>query len=64
MLPAGKYLVKMYVDTTGRLAKDWKATLGDDDYAGQWSFGAGRRGTEDDGSRRPAREKVTQRRSH
>src|SRR5262249_19030410 len=35
MLPPGRYLVKVYVDTRGRLAKDWKATLGDDDYAGR-----------------------------
>jgi hypothetical protein len=34
-LPRGKYLVKVYVDADGRLAKDWKATLGPDDYVGQ-----------------------------
>jgi hypothetical protein len=40
MLPAGKYLVKVYVDTAGRPTKDWKATLGDDEYAGQLEFQA------------------------
>ena len=40
MLPPGKYLVKVYVDTKDRLAKDWKATLGPDDYAGQMEFQA------------------------
>jgi hypothetical protein len=40
MLPPGKYLVKVYVDTGDRLAKDWKATLGDDDYTGQLEFQA------------------------
>jgi hypothetical protein len=34
-LPKGKYLVKVYVDVKGRLADDWKAVLGPDDYAGQ-----------------------------
>jgi hypothetical protein len=40
MLPPGRYLAKVYVDTRGRLAKDWKATLGDDDYAGRLEFQA------------------------
>jgi hypothetical protein len=40
MLPPGKYLAKVYVDAGGRLAKDWKATLGDDNYAGQLEFQA------------------------
>jgi hypothetical protein len=40
LLPPGKYLVKVYVDTKDRLAKDWKATLDDDDYAGQLEFQA------------------------
>ncbi len=31
----GKYLVKVYVDSADKLTKDWKATLGDDEYAGQ-----------------------------
>jgi hypothetical protein len=39
-LPEGKYLVKVYVDTNGRLGKDWKATLGEDDFAGQMEFQA------------------------
>jgi hypothetical protein len=34
-LPPGRYLVKVYVDADGRLAKEWKATLGEADYAGQ-----------------------------
>ena len=34
-LAAGKYLVKVYLDGTGKLAKDWRADLGDDDYVGQ-----------------------------
>jgi hypothetical protein len=34
-LPAGKYLVKVYVDREDRLAKDWKATLTKADYVGQ-----------------------------
>ena len=34
-LPRGKYLVKVYVDAKGRLADDWRAVLGPDDYAGQ-----------------------------
>jgi hypothetical protein len=34
-LPAGKYLVKVYVDREDRLAKDWKATLTKGDYVGQ-----------------------------
>ncbi len=34
-LPRGKYLVKVHVDQDGRLAKDWQAVLGDEDYAGQ-----------------------------
>ena len=65
-LPAGKYLVKVYVDTTGRLAKDWKATLGDDDYVGPVGVSGALGGGlwQHDGSRRAAREKVTQRRSH
>ncbi len=37
-LPEGKYLVRVYVDTADKLAKDWKATLGDDEYAGQAEF--------------------------
>jgi len=34
-LERGKYLVKVYVDLTGRLANDWQSTLGNDDFAGQ-----------------------------
>jgi hypothetical protein len=35
VLPRGRYLVKVYVDQTDRLAKDWKASLGEADYVGQ-----------------------------
>jgi hypothetical protein len=34
-LPPGQYLVKVHVDAGRRLKRDWKAKLGDDDYAGQ-----------------------------
>jgi hypothetical protein len=34
-LPAGRYLVKVYVDRDARLAKDWTATLGNEDFVGQ-----------------------------
>jgi hypothetical protein len=34
-VPRGKYLLKVYVDMKGRLADDWKATLGPDDFVGQ-----------------------------
>ena len=34
-LPPGKYLVKIYVDKTGRLEQDWQAELGDSDFVGQ-----------------------------
>src|SRR5207249_1779583 len=39
-LPAGKYLVKVYVDSAGKAKKDWKAALGPDEYAGQAEFQA------------------------
>ena len=34
-LPPGKYLIKVYVDGRGRLAKNWMATLSAADYVGQ-----------------------------
>ncbi len=34
-LPPGKYLVKVYVDRTGRLEQDWRAELGQRDFVGQ-----------------------------
>jgi hypothetical protein len=34
-LPRGRYLVKVYVDAGGRIAGDWKATLGENDSVGQ-----------------------------
>ncbi|HYH63314.1 MAG TPA: hypothetical protein VD866_01305 [Urbifossiella sp.] len=33
-LPAGKYLVKVYVDRDGRAATDWRMTLGAAEYVG------------------------------
>jgi hypothetical protein len=39
-LPAGKYLVKVYLDREGRLAKDWTAELGEGDFAGRAEFQA------------------------
>ncbi len=41
VLPAGKYLARVYLDGDGRLAKDWKAELGDADSVGQVEFRAG-----------------------
>ena len=47
-LPPGKYLVRISIDRTGKLAKQYPATLGQDDYAGQveltsnWPEGYGR----------------------
>ncbi len=47
-LPAGKYLVKVYLDANEKLMKDWKAELSDDDYAGEavvestWPAGYGK----------------------
>ena len=34
-LPRGKYLLKVFVDAKDRLAEDWKAELGPDDYVGR-----------------------------
>ena len=39
-LPDGKYLLKAHVDAEGKLAKDWKAVLGEADYAGRVEFQA------------------------
>lgn len=39
-LPPGKYLVKVYVDSAGRAAKDWKAPPGAGEYIGQAEFPA------------------------
>jgi hypothetical protein len=47
-LPPGRYLVRVYVDRDGRLARDWKATLGPEDCVGEvevesnWPQGYGR----------------------
>jgi hypothetical protein len=37
-LPPGKYLVKVYVDASGKASKDWKAALGPDEFVGQAEF--------------------------
>ena len=37
-LPAGKYLVKVHVDRTGRLLTDWSAVMRDEDLVGQAEF--------------------------
>ena len=34
-LPAGRYLVKVYVDGDGKLGRDWQAVLGDAEFVGQ-----------------------------
>ncbi|HUG92791.1 MAG TPA: hypothetical protein VML55_18260 [Planctomycetaceae bacterium] len=34
-LPPGRYLVRLYVDQSGRLQKDFTAELGEDDFVGQ-----------------------------
>lgn len=39
-LPAGKYRVKVYVDSTGRAAKDWTARPAATDYVGEIEFEA------------------------
>jgi len=46
-LPVGKYLAKVYVDSEGKVKKDWKAKLGDAEFVGQvevqsrWTEGYG-----------------------
>ena len=34
-LPEGRYLVKLYIDRTGKLKKDFRAELGDEDLVGE-----------------------------
>jgi hypothetical protein len=34
-LPPGKYLVRVYVDATEKVKKDWKAALGPEEFVGQ-----------------------------
>lgn len=47
-LPPGQYLIKIYIDQTGKLQKDFTAKLGDDEFIGQvevqsrWPVGYGR----------------------
>lgn len=38
MLREGKYLLKVYLDTGSKLAKDWKAALGNADFVGHVEF--------------------------
>mgnify|MGYP002623230052 CR=1 FL=1 len=46
-LPPGRYLIRLYIDQTGKLEKDFTAELGDDDFVGQvevdarWPVGYG-----------------------
>ncbi len=37
-LPQGKYLVKVYVDSSGKAKKNWKTPLGAEEYIGQAEF--------------------------
>ena len=37
-LPAGRYLVKLYIDQNGQLEKDFQAELGEADFVGQVEF--------------------------
>ncbi len=37
-LPGGKYLVKLYIDQTGKLQKDFRAELGEEELVGQIEF--------------------------
>lgn len=47
-LPAGRYLVKLYIDQTGKLQNDFRAELGNEEFVGQvevesqWPSGYGR----------------------
>jgi hypothetical protein len=47
-LPPGRYLVKLYIDQTGKLQKNFTAEIGDDEFVGQvelesqWPAGYGR----------------------
>lgn len=47
-LPSGKYLVKLYIDQTGKLQKDFREELGEHDFVGQaeveskWPVGYGK----------------------
>jgi len=38
VLPGGKYLVKVYSDSSEKTKKDWKARLGPDEFVGQTEF--------------------------
>jgi hypothetical protein len=46
-LPGGRYLIKLYIDETGKLQKDFRAELGEDEFVGQveveskWPVGYG-----------------------
>lgn len=47
-LPGGRYLVKLYIDQAGKLEKDFRAELGEEEFSGQvevesqWPVGYGR----------------------
>lgn len=38
MLSEGKYLLKVYIDAEGKLEKDWKSSLGEEQFVGQVEF--------------------------
>jgi hypothetical protein len=58
-LPAGKYLVKVYVDSSDRGAKDWRSKPGASEYVGQievqaqWRTGYGAMTVADAGRAKP-----------
>ncbi|AMV27666.1 hypothetical protein VT84_24915 [Gemmata sp. SH-PL17] len=37
-LPAGKYLVKVFVDSTNKAQKDWTARIGTEEFVGAAEF--------------------------
>ncbi len=47
-LPSGRYLVKLYIDQTGKLQKDYRAALGESEFVGEievdsnWPVGYGK----------------------
>lgn len=47
-LPSGRYLVKLYIDQTGKLQKDYQATMGESEFVGEievdssWPVGYGK----------------------
>ncbi|MGE3809228.1 MAG: hypothetical protein AB7K24_31580, partial [Gemmataceae bacterium] len=61
-LPPGRYLVRVFVDRTGKLEKDWQANLGPEDLVGQalvqsnWPSGYGQMTPLNGDTIRPARD--------